>query len=159
AGLISFLYLLTQDPIFLVAFVVSFSVAFSDTFSSEIGKKYGGHPVSVCSLKPIQKGLSGGITLIGTFAGLIGSLCVSCVYFLHQHDLNNTLIILMFGFGGMLIDSMIGCAFQAKYVNQENVVETGIRDHLKSGFHFIDNNMTNFLSILITVLVYLVLFE
>ncbi|MFT6782661.1 MAG: putative membrane protein [Saprospiraceae bacterium] len=65
----------------------------------------------------------------------------------------------MFGFGGMLIDSMIGCAFQAKYVNQENVVETGIRDHLKSGFHFIDNNMTNFLSILITVLVYLVLFE
>ncbi|MFT6782662.1 MAG: putative membrane protein, partial [Saprospiraceae bacterium] len=42
AGLISFLYLLTQDPIFLVAFVVSFSVAFSDTFSSEIGKKYGG---------------------------------------------------------------------------------------------------------------------
>ena len=157
AGFLCILYYLTHDPLLQIAFVISFSVALSDTFSSEIGKKYGGKPLSLCRLKPIQKGLSGGVTLIGTLAGLLGSLCVSSIYFLHKQDVQNALIILMFGFGGMLIDSLIGCAFQAKYGSNGNEVETGSRDNLNSGIHFIDNNMTNLLSILITVAIYLVL--
>lgn len=156
AGILAFVYLLTQNQILPIAFIISFSVALSDTFSSEFGKRYGGMPISICSLKPIQKGLSGGISFSGTAAGLLGSLCISTVYLLHKQDVQNTITILMFGFSGMLIDSMIGCAFQAKYRKGKNIVETGNRDKLNSGFHIIDNNMTNFLSILITVLVYLV---
>ena len=157
AGILAFTSLLTQNQFIPIAFVISFSVALSDTFSSEFGKRFGGTPINICSLKPIQKGLSGGNSFTGTIAGFLGSLCVSTVYFLHKQDVQIALTILIFGFAGMFIDSVIGSVFQAKYSKDKHIVETGSRDNLKSGFHFIDNNMTNFLSILITVLIYLVL--
>ena len=158
AGILAFAFLLTHNQLLPLAFVISFSVALSDTFSSEFGKRYGGIPRNICSLKPIQKGLSGGITIIGTLAGLLGSTCVSIIYFLHIHEFQNSLIILTLGFAGMLIDSFIGCAFQAKYKNDKNIEEIGSRKNLNRGFYLIDNNMTNFLSILITVLFFLALF-
>jgi uncharacterized protein (TIGR00297 family) len=158
ASILAIVFIFTGNQSLPLAFVISFSVALSDTFSSEFGKRFGGPPRNICSLKPIQKGLSGGITFIGTFAGLFGSFCVSIIYYFHTQEIQNCVTISVFGFAGMLIDSLIGCAFQAKYKFDTKIEEIGSRNNLDSGFHFIDNNMTNFLSILITVLLFLAIF-
>ncbi|MGK0316773.1 MAG: hypothetical protein ACI86M_003008 [Saprospiraceae bacterium] len=155
AGILVIIYLMTQNEFLLIAFVISFSVALSDTFSSEIGKRFGKIPISICTLKPIQRGLSGGISLTGTLGGVFGSLCISTIYYSHKYDLQNTAIVFVLGIIGMLIDSVIGCSIQAKFSNGQIVTETGKRDNLIKGYFIIDNNMTNFLSILITILIYL----
>jgi len=156
AGILAFLYLLSPDPIFPIALAISFSVALSDTFSSEIGKRYGGTPYNICRFSSMQIGLSGGISILGTLGGLLGSILISTIFFLHQYDFKNAILVLIFGFLGMLIDSVIGCSLQAKYKEGELILETGNRVNLIGGFHFINNNVTNFLSILITVVIYLV---
>ncbi len=157
AGILAIIHFLNPSSLLPVALVISFSIALADTFSSEIGKKYGGTPYSICSLRPTKNGLSGGISVIGTLGGLLGSLLISSSYYLLQHDLQNTIVVLTFGFLGMIVDSIIGCTLQAKYKEGILIRETGNKTDLINGYHFIGNNATNFLSILITVMSYLIL--
>lgn len=60
-----------------LGFVASFATKLSDTVSSEIGKAYGKITYLVTTLKPVQRGTEGAISLEGTIAGLAASLFLS----------------------------------------------------------------------------------
>lgn len=158
AAILAFAYLIEEKQLYIVAIIISFSVALSDTFSSEIGKRYGRQTYDICSFNKSPKGLSGGVSGVGTLAGFIGSILISSMYYLHTYDIHTTLLISVLGFAGMLIDSVIGCAFQAKYMMDGQIKETGSRKYIVKGYYWIDNNMTNFMSIAITVMIYLSIF-
>lgn len=63
---------------FIAGFLASVAAVTSDKFSSEIGI-LNGAPVSIMSFKKIRKGQSGGITLLGLMAGMLGSFLIAIV--------------------------------------------------------------------------------
>lgn len=61
-----------------VAFISSVAAVTSDKFSSEIGI-LDGTPTSIVTFKKIKKGMSGGVTGVGLFAGLWGAFLVAMI--------------------------------------------------------------------------------
>jgi uncharacterized protein (TIGR00297 family) len=69
-------YLQALQPFFLVAFAASAAAVTADKFSSEIGV-LGSVPISIMTGKPVKKGVSGGVTLLGTLSGLFGAFLIA----------------------------------------------------------------------------------
>ncbi len=137
------------------AFIVCYAVALSDTLSSEFGK-YFKHPTyDVVGFKPMAVGLSGGVSWSGTLAGFIGSGIIAFVAYLLGHAVLSLAVVIWFaGFGGMLVDSVLGSIFQSKYNLSGKIKEHGSRENLVSGIHWVDNHWVNFLSIVVLALLY-----
>ncbi len=146
--------LFIQDPILSRNMVILvFAVALADTMSSELGRKWKGTTIDFCSMKKMQPGLSGGISLQGTFAGLLGSLIIAAAALIYGISTPLFFMLLIFGFVGMLIDSIFGSIAQGKYMVGKTLQETGSRDELVRGLHWLNNEATNFISIVTTVVI------
>ncbi len=66
------------DLAFIAGFIASVAAVSADKFSSEIGV-LDGTPVSILTFKKVRKGVSGGITLLGLCAGLVGAFLIALV--------------------------------------------------------------------------------
>lgn len=153
----SVLYAVTGNQLFLIALLVSFASATADTWASELGVLNRGKPRSIINLKPIEPGLSGGVSPFGFAASLIGSLIISILVFVVApiQALKALGPILIGGFMGALFDSFLGATLQAQYrcAKTGRLVERpytcNIKNTLIRGFPWINNDMVNFLSILL----------
>ena len=65
--------------LFELGFVASLATKLSDTFQSEIGKAYGKTAYLVTTLKRVERGTEGAVSLEGTLAGIVGSLLLSTI--------------------------------------------------------------------------------
>lgn len=128
-------------------YMISFAIATADTWASEIGKLSKQNPIHIFTFKSIKRGLSGGVTLLGTIASFFGSVFVYTLSFLNP-------LIIFYGFIGSLVDSVLG-TLQRKYVTKDHgLVEVLEEHHVVDGIKgliFLDNNLVNFLSNLIVV--------
>ena len=81
----------------------------ADKFSSELGA-LGGTPIFLGTMKPVKKGTSGAITLMGSVAGLIGAEIIAIsVYFLFPDvRLVYALALPFVGLFGSFVDSVAG---------------------------------------------------
>ncbi len=115
------LYLLTDENKFFLIYCCMLSVSLCDTLSSTIGTKFAKKVYSITKLKPITKGTSGGISLIGTIGGFTGNLIFAILCSVIAYILQRKASIVTFsavclsGFCGMIIDSFLGDVFQKKY--------------------------------------------
>jgi len=119
-----------------VGALVGISAAFSDTLSSEIGNLSSKKPRLITTFREVEKGVDGGITLLGTAAAALGALITAMFFwFVSTIGVNlvytNKIIIIIaiFGLIGSLIDSVIGALFETKgYLNnaQTNFLATFI---------------------------------
>lgn len=129
-------------------FILCFAIACSDTMSSEWGRYFGGRTIDMITLKTITKGLSGGVSLEGTFAGIVGALVLPMLAILvHDFDIEQCLTLASFAFVGMLLDSLIGSCWQAKYKRKDKIVEVPDHAVLVKGWRWMDNHLVNFISI------------
>ena len=144
----------------LVLFGAAIAEATSDTFAGEIGRLSKRPPVSIRTLTPVPKGLSGGITLLGTASAFISSLTIAlswAIFF--KASLGSTSdfwfslsIIAITGFMGCLVDSYLGACAQALYRDPdtgeltEKEFKNGVHLELVQGISWIDNDMVNLLS-------------
>ncbi|OYT34273.1 MAG: hypothetical protein B6U87_02300 [Candidatus Aenigmarchaeota archaeon ex4484_52] len=119
-GLVAFTGVLFNYPFI---YLGSISSAISDTLSSEIGMLSKTKPVLITNLgKEVEPGTNGGITKLGFFAAIIGSLIISlCAYFFYYAFLNQGLFNLRFklatcvffgGIFGTVVDSILGIVFE-----------------------------------------------
>jgi len=138
-------------------FIIVFAIALADTMSSEIGKKFNGQTYDICNFKKLEVGLSGGVSLAGSLAGLAGSFIIALAALLYSTDFRFILFVGGIGFLGMLVDSFIGSIAQGKYLVDNKLTEVGSKENLVKGFHFFDNDLTNFISILLTTSVVILL--
>jgi len=107
---------------------VSIAAANADTWASEIGKLYRDRNVSIVTFKPIKKGESGGISLLGTLASVLGSaliaLSFSVMYgFATDFGMQlvvKSLLITLCGIIGSIADSYLSILLQGKYLNKES---------------------------------------
>ncbi|MDD2534061.1 MAG: DUF92 domain-containing protein [Eubacteriales bacterium] len=138
----------------------------ADTWASEIGVLSHKRPVYILSRKPVQTGLSGGVTRLGTLAALAGGVFIALVFgFLAVIEALTTfaainwlilamyvLLIAVTGFLGSIIDSILGETLQAKYIHYqhahltEKAHEHGIANILKKGWRWMTNDWVNLIS-------------
>lgn len=143
------LYRASHVDAFLLAVVACFAGAASDTFSSEIGMLSKRRPISILTLKPVQRGMSGGFTPLGLGAGALGALLVAALA-APGFGAAGMLGAAAAGMCGSLIDSVLGAAVQAKY-RAGGVALTERPDgspELAGGVRWINNDVVNFVSVL-----------
>ena len=109
------------DLIFLYAFAGSMATALSDTMSSEIGGLYD-EPLMITSFDRVAPGTDGAITVQGTFAGLVGAMIIAILFVgLGPANLLGGLIIVLAGFVGMSVDSLLGAILEGRWVGNHLV--------------------------------------
>lgn len=164
--------------VFLLAAAGALAASNADTWASELGVLSRTGPVYILSRKPVQAGLSGGVTRLGTLAALAGGVFMALMYGLL--NLSNVLsahptmtglmlslqviLIAATGFLGSIIDSILGETLQALYEHHQHAHltekphEHGIANRLKRGWRWMTNDWVNLISstsaatVLLTVL-------
>ena len=114
-----------------IGFAASFAAKLADTFGSEIGKRFGRKTYLITSLREVERGTEGGISLVGTLASALGSIFMSLIMFSLSIISTNYqfIIVSISGFLATITESIIGDRFQDKYkLSNElvNAIQTSI---------------------------------
>ena len=131
-----------------IGFAASFAAKLADTFGSEIGKRFGGNTYLITSLRKVDRGTEGGISLEGTIASAIGAIFMSSIMFVLSiiTTSNQFLIVSISGFLATISESIIGAKFQEKYkLSNEfvNSIQTSISSMIAIFMLFTSLNLSN----------------
>ncbi len=100
-----------------VGFAASFTAKLADTFGSEIGKRFGKDTYLITSLKKVDSGTEGGISIEGTLASILGSIFMA--FIMLRLSIISTkyhfIVVVVSGLLATLSESIIGAKFQNKY--------------------------------------------
>ena len=120
------------STLFMVGFASSFTAKLSDTFSSEIGKRFGKRTFLITTLKAVEPGTEGAISIEGTVAGLLGSLIMTVVMIKLSviSGLSIAVIVLLSGFLATIVESFIGAVLQNKINWMTNELVNSIQTSL-----------------------------
>ena len=151
------IYYFTQIQLFYVLYFVALTEQFSDSMASDIGRLTRGKNVDIIKFKPVEKGLSGGVSLLGTVCALIASALLLLIPLLFKTvTVQCFLTATAIAFFGTLVDSVLGSLFQALYRCQvcgamtETNVHCECRASLVKGVKWLDNTAVNFVTSFIT---------
>lgn len=160
----------TKEPLFLWGFVAGIASCTADTWGSEIGVLSPSPPRHLLTGKKLPPGLSGGVSWLGTAASLAGSLAITGLFAAalwlngkpFSFDLWLTLTAL--GFGGSLLDSLLGATIQVHYQcpvchqYTEKKVYHDVATKQVGGLSFVTNEGVNLLSSIVIVILTVCLF-
>jgi uncharacterized protein (TIGR00297 family) len=96
----------------LVAFG-ALAAATADTWATEIGTLAGRAPRSIVSLRPLPTGTSGGVTVPGTLASLVGAATIALAAYATGQSAHPGAIVVG-GMAGSLADSLAGATVQER---------------------------------------------
>lgn len=154
-------YTVVGNPWLLVLAVGALAASTADTWASEVGVYSRRPPVSILTRKPMQRGLSGGVSPLGLAATVVGAatsaflamLLFRAFGYAVPNGLGAFLFIVACGVAGSLVDSVLGVLVQAKYRSSDApdapLVETpprGARAALVSGYAWVTNDAVNLMS-------------
>ncbi len=110
----SVLFFFNNLPIMLLGVVGAMATATADTFATEVGQAHERNPRLITTGKNVEVGVSGGVSLPGSFAALIGAALISLIPLLMGRDEIVFVIGTLAGFLGCMIDSIIGATIESK---------------------------------------------
>lgn len=147
--IMAILFSVTFNKIFVVGYIAALAEALADTVASGVGV-YSRSTFDVFKMRKATRGISGGMSLIGTGFSLIGALVISAIALAFGAiDLKLMLVVTLAAFLGAVFDSFLGSVFQIKYTcsvcNQitERTEHCGKPTVKHSGFEFFDNDVVN----------------
>ncbi len=141
----------------LVSYLIALAVVNSDTWSTEIGALSPSDPLNILTFKPMRKGSSGAISLVGTVGGILGAAFIAALAFFKGYSIQTFLLITLLGTVGNLIDSILGATIEAKYLCEVCGGIYDVKEHCGKptkyigGIPWFGNNMVNFTASLLTV--------
>ena len=107
---------LTRRDVFLWAYGGAMAASLADSMASELGVLSKHSPRDILTLRPVQKGLSGGVTLTGLAASLLGAVVIGGLCLLLRGAVPAILPdVAAAGFFAAVCDSILGSALQVKY--------------------------------------------
>lgn len=106
-------YLVFPSPVWSAAGIGALAASTADTWATEVGMLARGEPRSIISRKRVPPGASGGVTLIGTVAGVGGALFIGAGATLAHWPVPFAAVALG-GVAGALADSLLGATLQAR---------------------------------------------
>ncbi len=116
AGVVAIVYHFYQNEILYYVYLASVSAAMFDTWATEIGTLLLSKPRLITTFEPVEPGTSGGVSIKGTIGGIVGSFLVfSSATFWIEWDFVKLIIVLLAGFIGSFVDSLLGATIQAQY--------------------------------------------
>jgi uncharacterized protein (TIGR00297 family) len=108
-----------------VGFAASLAAVNADTWATELGVLNPTPPRRITDLrKRVEKGTSGGVSLFGTFASLMGSALIAFITALMTEHWLLFPLITASGLAGSLLDSLLGATIQAMYFCPTDQKET-----------------------------------
>ncbi|HET9177857.1 MAG TPA: DUF92 domain-containing protein [Terriglobia bacterium] len=103
------------EAAFLAAFIAAMAEAAGDTISSEIGQWLSGRAYMITTFKPVPAGLDGGISLVGTLAGMGASAAIVAVGYALGLCRPGTAVVAFIAAGaGNLFDSYLGATIERR---------------------------------------------
>lgn len=166
-------YLLAPQPVMLAAFAGAMATVNADTWATEIGVLSARPPRLITTLRPVERGTSGGVTPLGTLASLAGGLAIGLVLAgllaldgvlggpgtlaLANPGAGPALMLLPAavagGLAGSLADSLLGATVQAIYAcptcgkeTEKRIHSCGTPTELAHGWAWLNNDWVNFIS-------------
>ena len=140
-----------------IGFAASLAAVNADTWATELGVLNPTPPRMITSLsKRVEKGTSGGISLFGTLASLLGSAVIALPAVLlspiEPLNTNSFFLITAAGVAGSFFDSLLGATVQAMYYCPTDKKETerhplhtcGAQTVHIRGWEWLDNDWVNF---------------
>ena len=141
-----------HSKLFAIALIV-LSANFVDSLSSDLGALSKAPPKDILRRVTVEKGISGGVTLLGTISALVGACVFSLItVFVADMPLPYVGIFMPITFVGTVIDSILGSLLQAKYQCQvcgkftERQTHCDCKTTLIGGKECINNDVVNFIS-------------
>ena len=153
------IYAFSPSPVYLAVFAACLGEACSDTWASEIGVLSKKDPVSILTFTKVPKGLSGGVSVLGTCSAMLSSVlygifAASCYEGIH---ISLVMVVIFSSFAGVMADSLLGATLQAHFYDEkEDLLTEHSRDKegnalkLVRGIRFMDNDIVNLTSNVIT---------
>ncbi len=135
------------------AFAGAYAAANADTWATEIGTLARGRPRSIVTAQPLEPGLSGGVTILGTLAEIAGAgwiaLIAAAVFDERQGTLTRATAI--GGIAGATFDSILGAVLQERRycASCDRMTETtphacGAATSPAGGVSWVSNDVVNF---------------
>jgi uncharacterized protein (TIGR00297 family) len=152
ALIFSLLYIWSKDISFMAGAFASLAAANADTWASEIGPLSKWSPVSIRTWKRVEKGTSGAVSLLGTASSLAGAAAIALVSigFFQEIGWKGTFLIVITGFLGSWIDTILGAFVQVEYVCPRCGIRTESSFHCEGkceriqGSYLVNNEIVNF---------------
>lgn len=141
------------SPLPWLGFAASLAAVNADTWATELGVLNPNPPRMITNLtKIVEKGTSGGISLVGTFASLTGSALIAFLASLLTDNWSLFPVVAFSGLAGSLFDSLLGGTVQAMYYCPIDKKETekhplhtcGTETVHIRGWKWLDNDWVNF---------------
>jgi uncharacterized membrane protein len=121
----------------------------ADTWATEIGTLAGRNPVSIISGRTVPAGTSGGVSLVGTLASIVGALFIAAGAALARWPVSFTAIALG-GLAGAVADSLLGATLQTRRwcdvcakSTERSVHDCGNLTRRIGGLRALDNDAVN----------------
>lgn len=116
-------YAVTGEAWFLIVSAGALAASTADTWASEVGMYSRKPPVNIVTRKPMQRGLSGGVSPLGLAATVVGAATSAFLAMLLFHAFGFAvptgptafLFVIACGIVGSVVDSFLGVLLQAKY--------------------------------------------
>lgn len=151
------LYAFTQRRIFMLVTVVVLAEEFADSVASAVGRLSRNKPIDIIRLKRVERGISGGISPVGSLSAAIAAfLGVAILFVFEDMSLVTYLTASVIAFFGTIIDSILGSSVQSLYkcnicgsLTESKTHCTAPAERIK-GIFFVDNATVNLLSALLT---------
>ena len=149
--LVHFLY--PESVIGWVGFAAALAAVNADTWATELGVLSSTPPRMITNLrKRVEKGTSGGVSLFGTLASLLGASIIALPAALFTDNWSLLPLISLAGLAGSLFDSLLGATVQAMYYCPTDAKETekhplhtcGTETVHIRGWKWLDNEWVNF---------------
>jgi uncharacterized protein (TIGR00297 family) len=149
-----------------IGFAASLAAVNADTWATELGVLSPAPPRMITNLsKHVEKGTSGGISLFGTLASLLGSAVIALPAAFFTDNWLLFPLITASGLAGSLFDSFLGATVQAMYFCPTDQKETekhplhtcGTETVHVRGWKWLDNDWVNFACGALGVLIALLL--
>jgi uncharacterized protein (TIGR00297 family) len=128
------------------------AAASSDTWSTEIGTLFGGTPRMITTGARVEPGMSGAVSAPGFGAAIAGALFIALVgsFAIPLHHGRLAIAAAIGGFGGGLIDSLIGATLQSRrfcdrcrHWTERRVHACGYRTRHARGIYWLSNDAVN----------------
>jgi uncharacterized protein (TIGR00297 family) len=170
AGIIVILGYFYPNPINYIVYLSVVAASTADTWATEIGFFSNKLPRLITNFKAVSKGTSGAISILGTFAAMLGSFIIVLTGILAggENTIQNNYFFYIFvvvasGTAACFCDSFLGATVQAQFkcsecdkITEKNV-HCGKESILQSGNKKIRNDAVNLLASLFSIIVSIVI--